>query len=238
MPFARPRLKAHVRAERINSSRVFIVGEERAVMLDRPVDVAILPLLDGSRTLESVVAEVSDRFAVADVFRSIKRLEALGLLSEGRPDLPERELAYWDAVGLEASRISEVLPTKSVQLAGIGGRDVEPFAAALRQAGIGVEIADTSNLAPAAAQPSLLVVLADDYLEPELAGLNETMLQRSAPWLLAKPSGITAWLGPLLVPGSTGCWACLRQRVNENRQVERYLAGRRGTGQPFTVAAP
>src|SRR5690606_34141969 len=32
-----------------------------------------------------------------------------------------------------------------------------------------------------------------------------------------------------LVPGRTGCWECLSQRLRANRQMEQYIQTRRGT---------
>jgi ribosomal protein S12 methylthiotransferase accessory factor len=85
-------------------------------------------------------------------------------------------------------------------------------------------------------------VLTDDYLDPRLAELNARFLGAGRRWMLAKASGIALWCGPLLEPGRTGCWACLEQRLNANRQLERYLVGRRdgkrdGDLRPGTVPA-
>lgn len=67
---------------------------------------------------------------------------------------------------------------------------------------------------------SLLIVLTDDYLQPELAKINQIALRLNQPWLLAKPVGGILWLGPIFVPGKTGCWQCLAQRLRGNREVE------------------
>src|SRR3989442_862997 len=58
----------------------------------------------------------------------------------------------------------------------------------------------------------LKIVLTADYLRPELEGLNDEALRRGRRWMLVKPVGMVPWVGPILVPGRTGCWACLAQR--------------------------
>jgi hypothetical protein len=67
---------------------------------------------------------------------------------------------------------------------------------------------------------ALTIVLTDDYLHPDLATLNQQHLHRQQPWLLVKPLGSVLWLGPVFKPGETGCWHCLAQRLEGNREVE------------------
>ena len=77
--------------------------------------------------------------------------------------------------------------------------------------------------------PDLTIVVTDDYLDPALSAVSRAFLHSGRSWLLAKPTGLTLWLGPLLRPGRTGCWHCLSQRLAGNRQVEDYLRGKRST---------
>ena len=68
-----------------------------------------------------------------------------------------------------------------------------------------------------------LVVSTDDYLQPGLETINDEALRLGRPWMLVKPIGFTPWIGPIFVPGSSGCWACLAQRLRANRQMEKYI---------------
>jgi ribosomal protein S12 methylthiotransferase accessory factor len=70
------------------------------------------------------------------------------------------------------------------------------------------------------------VVVTDDYLDPALSAVSRAFLHSGRGWLLAKPTGPKLWLGPLLIPGRTGCWHCLNQRLSGNKQVEAYLSGK------------
>src|SRR5262249_7889746 len=76
---------------------------------------------------------------------------------------------------------------------------------------------------PAAESPHLLVVVADDYLRPELEAINHAALAAHRPWMLVKPVGMMLWIGPIFHPYETGCWCCLRQRLQGNRQTEHYI---------------
>jgi bacteriocin biosynthesis cyclodehydratase domain-containing protein len=238
VPLERPRLKGHLTAEFISASRVFVVGEGRAVMLDRELDVALLPLLDGQHTFADIAGQLAGRFSIADVFRCVAKLDALGLLLEGHPPLAPRELAYWDAAEVDAGLVAAAIPSATTGLVAIGRSDPDPFEQVLKAAGIRTRRA-TPQVLQKLADCALVIVLTDDYLAPELADINQQLLAGTTPWLLVKTSGVTAWLGPLLQPGETGCWRCLYQRVNENRQVERYLKGRRrSSDQPFVTSTP
>ncbi|MGH7580495.1 MAG: TOMM precursor leader peptide-binding protein [Gemmatimonadales bacterium] len=68
----------------------------------------------------------------------------------------------------------------------------------------------------------IIVVLADDYLRPELGDINRRALQAGQSWLLVKTSGDVGWVGPFFVPGKTCCWTCLEHRLRRNLPVRSY----------------
>ncbi len=72
----------------------------------------------------------------------------------------------------------------------------------------------------------LTVVVTDDYLHPDLATINREHLESGRAWLLTRPLGLSAWIGPLFLPKQTGCWRCLAHRLEGHRRVERYLEHR------------
>src|SRR6185503_12936800 len=79
---------------------------------------------------------------------------------------------------------------------------------------------------------SLAVVIAENYLQPQLSKFNSRSLQAGRPWLLVKPVGVEIWIGPLFRPGTTGCWECLAQRLRGQRRIESYIQHRRGLTDP------
>src|SRR5262249_62115374 len=64
----------------------------------------------------------------------------------------------------------------------------------------------------------------DGALREGLGGENRDARASGRRWLLAKPVGAVLWLGPLFVPGETGCWACLWHRLHGHRPVEELAA--------------
>ena len=236
MPVTHPRLKSHLTIEVLSKDRAFVVGEDRSVMLEGAAQVALPAVLDGTRTVPEVAGALAAQgIAIRDVFVGLRKLEILGLIAEGRPDIAERELAYWDASDVDASRVASELPAARVAVLTVGEVDAEPFVQAILGAGVHAELVDDPVKA---AEADLVLAVVDDYLTTALEAINRAMLDAGTPWLLTKPSGVRVWLGPLLRPGETGCWEDIRQRLSENRQVERWLLGRNDRREPFPTSKP
>ena len=221
----RPRLKAHFTAAVVDDSKVFLVAESQHYLVQGAGPVAVLPYLDGRHTVADIALALSSRLSLPEVLFAIRKYEASGQLADGRPDLPEPALAYWDAAGLDPYAVAERLRTTEVTVAALGEADGAALAAALREAGLLVrETSVAEELAQT--EPGISVLLVDDYLHPDLADLNRAYLESGRRWVLGRARGSVVWAGPVLHPQTTGCWACLEQRVSGNRQVEQYLRGR------------
>ncbi|MFF3444163.1 TOMM precursor leader peptide-binding protein [Streptosporangium sp. NPDC002721] len=216
-----PRLKAHFHVEVVDGSRVFLYAEGKNFLVPGKAAAAVLPYLDGRRTVGEIVQELSGSVPFTAVLTTLRRYEAAGHLAEGRPDLPERVLAYWDALGVDPAAVTGGTP---VTVSAAEGVDAAPVVDALT--GMGLKVG-TGAIGEVPAE-GVSVVLVDDYLDPALRHRNALQLGSGLPWLLARPGGVGPWLGPYLDPGHTGCWSCLAQRLGGNRQLERYLAGKRG----------
>lgn len=77
----------------------------------------------------------------------------------------------------------------------------------------------------------------EDYLDLRLHDLNLKQLASREPWTLMRTSGPELMLGPLIVPGETACWACLRHSLVENRWAE-HAAWRNGQKQAPSPLTP
>jgi oxazoline/thiazoline synthase len=112
------------------------------------------------------------------------------------------------------------LPAR-INLCATGGADFGALQAALRRLGLPV-VTESADL---------LVAVCADLLDAELAILNAACLEKRRPWLLVRPGGIHAAIGPLFLPGETACWECLAHRLRETRQAQTWL-GHRRRGRP------
>ncbi|CAM5358709.1 hypothetical protein GCM10010329_39510 [Streptomyces spiroverticillatus] len=225
----KPRLKAHFHVEVLEGERVFLYAEGQDFLVPGKAAAAVVPYLDGRRTVLEIVQELAGKLPIPAVFAAITRFKAAGHLADGRPDLPEEILAYWDALGIDPAR---TLGTAPVTVSAADGVDPAPVLDALRALGLTVRTGDLDTVP----DEGLSVVLVADYLDPALEQRNAAQLVAGKAWLLARPSGLAPWIGPFLTPDHTGCWACLAQRLTGNRQLERYLAGKRGESVPRHTA--
>ncbi|MDI2130083.1 TOMM precursor leader peptide-binding protein [Yinghuangia seranimata] len=228
----RPRLKAHYLCEVVDDDKVFLTGEGRDFLVAGEAAVALLPYLDGTHQVGEIAAALSGRVPLTALLTTLRRYETAGHLAEGRPRLPESALAFWDAQGVDPAAVASVLGgDRGVAVVACGTADPRPVLAALAEHGMSAHAATPADVP--ISDSHLTVVVTDDYLAPELDAVNAAHLAAGRPWLPVKPAGVTPWVGPLLTPGRTGCWRCLAQRVAGNRQVERYLAGKRGESVPL-----
>lgn len=202
----RPLLRPDLRSLVVDGGTL-LVGERGHIRLAGGAIAEVLPLLDGTRGPEEVVAALDPR-APEEVYFTLLELERRGYLVEADGAATER-VALLAGLGVTSTR----LPGARALIAAAGEADAGPVLGALAELGVA---ADES--AP------LAVVLTDDYLREELGDRNRVALEAGRPWLLAKPIGAVLWLGPLFVPGETGCWECLAHRLREHGPVQQLVA--------------
>lgn len=68
------------------------------------------------------------------------------------------------------------------------------------------------------------VILADDYLHPQLRSIAKTHLQQQKPLLLLKLTGENFFVGPYLsMQANTPCWECMASQMLRNQPVKQWL---------------
>ena len=236
--FHRPQFKPQFRVEVVPGEGVFLLSELHQAVLQGSLYELVAPCLDG-RPVHEVCARLHGQATPAHVFYTLAQLEKRGYLAEADDTRPAAESALWAEQQVDAAvatrRLAETPVAIRVPLACQGAVDVAPLRDLLRA--IGVRTSGTAFPGrPEAAGPgspaheefALTVVATDSYLRSDLRAFNEEALQHGRPWLLVKPVGRWVWLGPLFVPGKTGCWACLAERMQANAPVLAYLESKRG----------
>jgi ribosomal protein S12 methylthiotransferase accessory factor len=138
---------------------------------------------------------------------------------------PRCASAFWSEFGLEATAVASQLRRCRVEVLGFGAVNVLPLILQLTAAGVPI----TNSRCNAR------IVVVDDYARPEIASINHRCLTQGVPYFLLKPNGVRIWIGPLVRPGRTACWQCLKTRLADNRPVETFLEARTGAVGPFPV---
>lgn len=224
----------HLRVETVPAEAVCLISERGVTALSGSSIEKLAPMLDGTRSVVQIKRELSSDMSAADVGQLLGRLADAGLITYFRPeDAAQRDegaRAYWSLAGLDADGATSAFAASAVEIIATGSTDQAAVAAACRASGVDVREASSG-----AALVSL--VLCDDYLDPALDRVNADHLASGRPWLLAKPSGVDCWLGPVFRPGAGPCWTCLAKRVAGNRPGE-FLSRRSAGGSGFRLPQP
>ena len=215
----RPRLKAHYLSAPVGSDQLFLLAEDRSFLLQDEAAVKVAPYLDGRHHIAEIAQSLAAELTLSQILLAIERFRLSGHLADDHPGLDDGALAYWDALDVDPAYVHQRVAGVHVKLVAIGDTPIKSVATVLRTFGLQVSEADRE-----VPESALTVVVVDDYLRAELAEINQEHLATGQPWLLGKATGFMLWAGPLLVPGRTGCWSCMAQRLDGNRQVERYVA--------------
>lgn len=233
-----PRLRCDVVAVRLDDGHLVLLGEGRSLLIDDPATADLAELLDGTRALDDVLAQLVGQHPVTALTGSLSRLRALGLLATGAPATRTGQTAGWDARQVEPAAAERWHREATVVLADLGSPSVQVLATAVRALGPTVHVVDADTVVGGMPAPAgtMLVVAPASMVDPRLAAVNARCLATGQDWTLIRPHGDVVLVGPHLVPGRTGCWACLRQRWRENEQIESYLEARLPDRPRYTAA--
>ncbi|MFE4637521.1 TOMM precursor leader peptide-binding protein [Streptomyces sp. NPDC056773] len=228
--------KRHVRAETVPGEAVFLLSDKGVTTLRGAGIEALVPLLDGSRTLSQLLQEASAAMPVAEVGRVVRRLAQANLVGyrqgpEAVSDTCVSAQAYWDRAGLDGSAAAAEVSRVPIAVIPVGGVDPQAAYTACRASGL--------NPVDEYADAPFALVLCADYSAPELPVLAARLRRQGRAWLLARPFGAEPWTGPVFDPrGAGACWSCLEHRLGEHRRSEVAVQRALGLDGPAPRPAP
>jgi ribosomal protein S12 methylthiotransferase accessory factor len=173
-----------------------------------------VPWIGEGRSADEIADELEGQVSRAEVYFVLGQVEKKGYLCGSEGPFPPPLAAFWSGQNVDPGDASRRLGETPVAVKALDV-DAGPLRALLE-----------ANHVTLGDEGRLDIVLTDRYVRPELAEYNGEALRRERPWLLSRPIGRQIWVGPLFVPGATGCWECLAQRLRANSPVESYLASR------------
>ncbi|WP_432752725.1 TOMM precursor leader peptide-binding protein [Streptomyces sp. JL2001] len=225
--------KPHLKAEVVPGEGVFLISERGVTALRGSCVTTLAPLLDGTRTLDRLIADAAGTLPADQVRQVVTRLLGTGLLTHRAPDTTTAGSgeAFWELAGVDGDEAAR--RTGSATVVGIGtgseaGPGTEELRAALAAAGLRIHRTGTDT-----ETPGLAVVLCDSYLDPALADLDTAYRASGTPWLPVRLTGEQPWIGPVFQPDEGPCWQCLAEPLRRNRPAETYLG--RALGRPVSV---
>lgn len=219
---SKKQLKSSYCLEQLNEDTVLLMSENDGVMLSNQVANAILrEISQKAQSREELLTKFAAKgVSLFEVMQVLFKLEQDGYITENNDFFEPEQAAYWESLGLNASKLAQVLQQKSIGLTFIGKVDRQLFEAACTQAQL--RLSENADIQ---------LVLTDDYNAPELHILNQKFEQHKTSWLLAKPTGTQLWLGPTFVPGKTACWECLNHRLELHKPINKLYQATKNTQQ-------
>jgi len=225
---SRPAFKPYFHVERVDDEGTFLLSEHGHYVLFGDTNALVASAIDGRRTADEIVDSLAGSATMQELYLSLATLERDGYVVESDPDAELGEAAFWAGLGVGSRSARERSEEATIELRSTSGSGHDDARRALERAGLRVA-------EPGSGDVAATLVLTDDYLRSDLEAINDEHLRAGRPWMLCRPQGAYAWLGPMFVPGRTACWQCLAERVRGNREVE-SLIERHGRSGPFPVA--
>lgn len=204
-----PLLTPHLAFCRLANDKVLLVSETSNIVLDGQCHGDLLPLLDGTRSRHEIIAALAGRYPAVDVQTTLVFLASRGYVVSGDFTMDKELAAFWSALGVSPRWAAGRLDAATVALANDDGR----LARQLTRMGVSTS----------AVEPTVHVVVCDDYLDETHAAINQGHMASGVPWTLVKPTGVKPLFGPVFHPSDGGpCWECLAHRLRSNQAVDQF----------------
>jgi ribosomal protein S12 methylthiotransferase accessory factor len=220
-----PALTPHLRFHDIGQQQTLLVSESFNTLLHGKLYSSLLPLLDGLRPQDEIVAALEGAHSAADVLATIVSLSAKGYIVSADHGMDRCRAAYWSSLGASPRWVEQRLAASRVAVEGDDGCLVRH----LQEIGAGRETGD----------PTLTVIVCDDYLAARHSEVNRRRLEAREPWTLVRPRGMEALFGPIFGADRQGpCWDCLAFRLRGHQEVHNFLrniAGEEAAFKPFAT---
>lgn len=220
-----PIFKQHFNVEIISGEGVLLLTEDGNRALHGKFYEQIVPLIDGNRTSDEIVDSLEGRLSPAEAYYTLSHLEEKGYIAETGNTLPDGEASYWWGQGIDPMETLNRFKNLRVSITSYGDIATDSLKGALE--GFGIQTGSNSKLD---------IVVTNNYLHTSLAEQDKKSLKSGRPWLLIKPVGYEIWIGPLFVPKKTGCYTCLRHRLETNHMVERFALQKTGKKGPIITS--
>ena len=222
-----PVLTPHLQFRDIGDGKLLLLSENFNTLLGGRMHADLLPLLDGCRSCDDVIAALAGAYSESAVCTQLGSLVSRGYVVSGDHAMERGTAAFWSSLGASPRWAEERLRAATVALDGDDG------GLARRLEAMGVTMGGGA--------PTLSVVVCDDYLDPRHAEVNQRQLESGAPWMLVRPKGVRSLFGPVFRPAGEGpCWACLGYRLRAHHEIHNFLRNLAGDAAAFRpcVAEP
>lgn len=213
--------------ETLAPDTVFFISERESVCVQDSLYYHLVNLIDGERNVDEIIdilqLELYQSQEDANSFQEILnfnlkiqqalfQLNKQGYILEKYQLLPNNLAILCHHLHISEFQAYQQLKSTQVTVKTLGKVAAEDLIRILQSWQIQI-----------AEQGDLTIILTDDYLHPSLNEFNQQALATKTPWMLVKPLGTIAWIGPLFYPDQTGCWHCFTQRWRDNQPIPEFI---------------
>ncbi|MGE5342557.1 MAG: TOMM precursor leader peptide-binding protein [Candidatus Omnitrophota bacterium] len=229
-----PRLNYCYHAEFLDDDQVVLISEkDSALLTGKRYHRVLSEISRNDVSLPELVQKLETELSAIEIDYVIMDLEKRGYLTEAAPLSPE-VCTYWQSQGIAVHSLLQRLQEKTVSIETLGVPS-DAFFQAFDSMGIKTEKTERSEKKSQTGE--LRIIVTDDYQRRELRQVNQEALANRQPWMLVKPVGVELWLGPIFLPGKTGCWDCLNQRLEINRPMATFYQSQKKTDENLRAPA-
>jgi ribosomal protein S12 methylthiotransferase accessory factor len=201
-----PRFRSHLRIEINEPDRVTFRHETGQRHLHGRLPCLLAPLINGRNSVMDITDRLEGVLTPLDVRYGLSLLEKEGVLIESSQGETAPYPLFRDLLGIGSEDYRQRLEQTRVSIISRSVVGTERLSSKLEELKVRV-----------VPDGEIQVVLVDDYLDPELDELNRDALAQHRPWLLVRPAGSIAWIGPLFTGRGPACWSCLAERLRQGR---------------------
>lgn len=201
----------HVEIVRSESS-VYLLSEKKHHVLHGNIYLSLASFMNGILSCDEIIAELSPAFPDSDIKKILSNLEMKGYITESPGSIPDSFSSFWSLNGVSAMDAQKKIESAVVTVKNLSSVNCDLLNSLLSESGF--ILSDAGDL---------YLVLVDDYSQMNLDEFNKEMVSKGKSWVLIKPVGTRIWMGPIFIPGETGCWHCLMQRLEGHQEVEQTL---------------
>ena len=208
-------LKPHYSQHIADDRCVYLFSETCTYVLNGGVYCALVPLISSrGKTVEDIIIKTCDAISPEYILYAIDHLLKSGLITTDHADNDEENLFWW-MKDIVPSVARDNITRCRVNVSSFGLPDGTAGALTEALGALGFEVGSNDPSA-------LVILLANDYLNKDLANTINMLSSSQRDWLVIKPVGNEVWIGPSSANDDV-CWNCVTWRLLENRLGQHAL---------------
>ncbi len=210
----------HLNIKIIGNEAVFFYDFKQQHALYGGLSCAVVGLINGQRNTEEICHLLSPQYNAVQVKAVIIKLAQLGLIFSNEHQLPKNMVAFWNNMGASPLYAENALKNHIIYIHYISKKHKKSAQfLTSRLKSIGVNI--TNNHLNA----NLAIILADNYLQPDLCAFAQTCYSQQCDFIFAGLDASHNIFGPVFQHNHPDfCFFCLLSRLQSNYQIHNFVA--------------